>query len=148
MPSAAHRKTAKTIAHAGADQSRRLGNAFNPTCPTRVVLDQIANKWTVLVLSALGEGPLRFNALKRRLNGVSQKILAQTLRELERNGLVHRCAFATVPVTVEYSLTPLGHGLTNPVNALREWAEEHISAILSAQRAFDARRLALQAPSS
>jgi DNA-binding HxlR family transcriptional regulator len=113
-------------------------DAFNAKCPTRVVLDQIADKWTVLVLGALGAGPVRFNALKRRLDGISQKMLGQTLKQLERNGLVERHAFATVPVTVEYSLTPLGADLTQPVNALREWAETNINHLLAAQQRFDA----------
>lgn len=116
------------------------GDAYDPACPTRVVLDQIADKWTVLVLGALDDGPVRFNALKRRLAGISQKMLGQTLRELERNGLVARRAFATVPVTVEYSLTPLGARLTERVNDLRIWAEKHIGQILAAQSAFDGRK--------
>ena len=117
-------------------------DAFNSNCPTRVVLDQIADKWTVLVLGALDSGPVRFNALKRCLDGISQKMLGQTLRELERNGLVRRRAFATVPVTVEYSLTPLGADLAETVNALREWAEHNIRHILTAQQAFDKSQMA------
>ncbi|MDE3187858.1 MAG: helix-turn-helix transcriptional regulator [Acidobacteriota bacterium] len=116
------------------------GDAFNANCPTRVVLDQIADKWTVLVLGALHAGPVRFNALRRRLGGISQKMLGQTLKQLERNGLVERRAFATVPVTVEYSVTPLGAALTRPVNALREWAESNIHQMLAAQQRYDAAR--------
>jgi DNA-binding HxlR family transcriptional regulator len=116
------------------------GDAYDPNCPTRVVLDQIADKWAVLVLGALDDGPVRFNALKRRLAGISQKMLGQTLRDLERNGLVSRCAFATVPVTVEYSLTALGERLTERVNDLRVWAEKHIGQIVAAQKAFDGRK--------
>ena len=116
------------------------GDAYDPSCPTRVVLDQIADKWAVLVLGALDDGPVRFNALKRRLAGISQKMLGQTLRDLERNGLVSRRAFATVPVTVEYSLTGLGERLTERVNDLRVWAEKHISQIVAAQSAFDGRK--------
>ncbi len=123
-----------------AGKKRRMqGDAYDPNCPTRVVLDQIADKWTVLVLGALDAGPVRFNALKRRLQGISQKMLGQALRNLERNGLVTRRAFPTVPVTVEYALTPLGTRLTEPVNALRSWAESHIGQIVAAQRTFDAR---------
>jgi DNA-binding HxlR family transcriptional regulator len=117
------------------------GDAFNSKCPTRVVLDQLADKWTFLILGALDSGPVRFNVLKRRLDGVSQKMLGHTLKQLERNGLVDRRAFATVPVTVEYSLTPLGVALTAPVNTLREWAEANISQILTAQQRFDAEKL-------
>ena len=116
------------------------GDAFNAKCPTRVVLDQIADKWTVLVLGALDAGPVRFNTLKRRLDGISQKMLGQTLKQLERSGLVDRRAFATVPVTVEYSLTPLGTALSAPVNALREWAEANIGQMLAAQQRFDAEK--------
>ena len=116
------------------------GDAYDPNCPTRVVLDQIADKWAVLVLGALDDGPVRFNALKRRLAGISQKMLGQTLRDLERNGLVSRRAFATVPVTVEYSLTALGERLTERVNDLRVWAEKHIGQIVAAQSAFDGRK--------
>ena len=118
------------------------GDAYDPNCPTRVVLDQIADKWAVLVLGALDDGPVRFNALKRRLAGISQKMLGQTLRDLERNGLVSRRAFATVPVTVEYSLTALGERLTERVNDLRVWAEKHIGQIVAAQSAFDGRKSA------
>jgi DNA-binding HxlR family transcriptional regulator len=116
------------------------GDAYDPNCPTRVVLDQIADKWTVLVLGALDDGPVRFNALKRRLGGISQKMLGQTLRNLERNGLVTRRAFATVPVTVEYALSPLGERLTERMNELRIWAEKHIGEMLAAQKDFDERR--------
>ena len=116
------------------------GDAYDPNCPTRVVLDQIADKWAVLVLGALDDGPVRFNALKRRLAGISQKMLGQTLRDLERNGLVSRRVFATVPVTVEYSLTALGERLTERVNDLRVWAEKHIGQIVAAQSVFDARK--------
>lgn len=124
------------------------GDAFNAACPTRIVLDQIADKWTVLVLGALESGPVRFNALKRRLQGISQKMLGQTLRQLERNGLVERRALATVPVTVEYSLTPLGADLTGPINALRIWAETHIGLMLTAQERYDAASLQANAPSA
>ncbi len=116
------------------------GDAYDPACPTRVVLDQIADKWTVLVLGALDDGPVRFNALKRRLGGISQKMLGQTLRNLERNGLVTRRAFATVPVTVEYALSPLGERLTERMNELRVWAEKHIGEMLAAQKEFDKRQ--------
>ncbi len=119
------------------DRMKR-GNAYDANCPTRIVLDQLADKWTVLVLGALDSGPVRFNALKRRLEGISQKVLAQTLKELERNGLVQRRAYATVPVTVEYALTSLGEALAEPVNALRDWAERHISLVLAAQKKYDA----------
>src|ERR1700742_5328545 len=83
-------------------------NPYAADCPTRMALDRIADKWTVLVLGLLEERPLRFNQLRRTIEGLSQKMLSQTLKSLERDGLVSRKAIATVPVTVEYSITPLG----------------------------------------
>jgi DNA-binding HxlR family transcriptional regulator len=120
-------------------QTRRRGNAYAASCPTRIVLDQISDKWTVLILGALRDGPVRFNNLKRRVDGISQKVLAASLRRLERNGLLTRVAFATVPVTVEYSLTPLGRALSGLVTAVRCWAEENISHVLKSQESFDQR---------
>jgi DNA-binding HxlR family transcriptional regulator len=114
-------------------------NPYSADCPTRLVLDRVADKWTVLVLGLLGNGPVRFNRLRRAVEGLSQKVLAQTLRRLERDGLVTRAAFATVPVTVEYALTPLGRTLADAVNPLRVWAESHIEDVLCAQQAYDAR---------
>lgn len=91
----------------------------------------------VLLLGLLSQGPLRFNELRRRIDGLSQKVLSQTLKRLERDGLVHRKAIATVPVTVEYSITPLGRTLTATVDALRVWAETHIDDVLASQRHYD-----------
>ena len=112
-------------------------NAFASTCPTRLVLDRVADKWAVLVLGLLASGPVRFNQLRRSIEGVSQKMLSQTLKSLERDGLVKRKAIATVPVTVEYSITPLGETLAATVDALRVWAETHIDEVLAAQRRYD-----------
>ena len=114
-------------------------NAYAQICPTRLVLDRIADKWTVLVLGLLANGPVRFNRLRRAIEGLSQKVLAQTLRRLERDGLVTRTVVPTVPVTVEYALTPLGRTLAATVDGLRAWAENHIEEILIAQRDYDAR---------
>lgn len=114
-------------------------NAYDLRCPSRLVLDRIADKWTVLILGLLAGGPMRFNGLRRAVDGLSQKVLAQTLRRLERDGLVTRTAFATVPVTVEYALTPLGRTLAETVDALRLWAEANIQAVQAAQRAYDTR---------
>jgi DNA-binding HxlR family transcriptional regulator len=108
-------------------------DVYNAHCPTRRVLDRIADKWASLLVILLAERPHRFGELKRRIDGISQKMLTQTLRNLERDGLVNRQAFATVPVTVEYSLTPLGQSLVGPVSAIRAWAETHIEAVLAAQ---------------
>lgn len=112
-------------------------NTYSSDCPTRVVLDRIADKWAVLVLSLLADTPQRFNQLRRRIEGLSQKMLSQTLKNLERDGLVSRRAIATVPVTVEYSITPLGRTLATTVDALRVWAEAHIAEVQRAQRRYD-----------
>src|SRR5258708_2801929 len=112
-------------------------NAYAASCPTRLVLDRIADKWTVLAIGLLVEQPLRFNQLRRAVEGVSQKMLAQTLRKLERDGLVRRMVFATVPVTVEYSITPLGKTLAQAIEGIRAWAETHIEEVAEAQRRYD-----------
>lgn len=112
-------------------------DAFNAQCPTRQVLDRIGDKWAVLILILLEQEPLRFNELRRRIDGISQKMLTQTLRSLERDGLVSRAIFATVPVTVTYSLTPLGQTLVATVHGLTQWAETHIGEVQEAQRRFD-----------
>lgn len=114
-----------------------LPDAYQSECPTRVILDRIADKWTVLLLGLLAERPTRFNELRRRVGGISQKMLAQTLRSLERDGLVRRRAFPTVPVTVEYSITPLGVTLAQAVDPLRLWAEANLKAVQAAQRRYD-----------
>lgn len=108
-------------------------------CPTRAVLDRIADKWALLILDRLALGPARFNVLRRDIIGVSQKVLSQTLKLLERDGLVSRTAYPTVPVTVEYALTPLGENLTGAVAAFAHWAESNMEAIRKAQIAYDRR---------
>lgn len=115
-------------------------DVFAKNCPTRLVLDRLADKWSLLILDRLREEPVRFNQLRRDIEGLSQKVLTQTLRNLERDGLIHRQVFPTVPVTVEYSLTPLGRTLTKTVAALAHWAEENIDAVLTAQQSFDTSR--------
>ncbi|WP_371134418.1 winged helix-turn-helix transcriptional regulator [Phreatobacter sp.] len=106
-------------------------------CPTRRVLDRVADKWAVLILILLADGTKRFNILKRMIGGVSQKMLSQTLKSLERDGLVSRRVIPTVPVTVEYSITPLGRTLHAAVDPLRIWAETHIAAVEAAQKRYD-----------
>ena len=103
------------------------------------VLSRIGDKWTVLVVMLLREGPRRFSALKREIGGVSQRMLTLTLRGLERDGLVTRTVFATVPPRVDYELTRLGHSLREPVEALGSWAFAHIDAIDRAREEFDRR---------
>ena len=112
-------------------------DVYENRCPTRLVLDRLADKWAVLILDRLDEGPVRFNHIRRDIKGISQKVLSQTLKKLERDGLVSRAVFATVPVTVEYKLTPLGRTLTETISALAHWAERNMDAVLAAQRAYD-----------
>lgn len=117
-------------------------DVYENRCPTRLVLDRLADKWALLVLDRLRAEPVRFNGLRRDIKGISQKVLSQTLKNLERDGLVTRTAFATVPVTVEYALTPLGLTLTETVAALAHWAERNMDAVIEAQVAYDQRRAA------
>lgn len=113
-------------------------DVFDDRCPTRLVLDRVGDKWALLILDRLREAPVRFNHLRRDIRGISQKVLSQTLKKLERDGLVSRQVFATVPVTVEYALTPLGRTLTETAAALVHWAEHNMDAVLAAQAAYDA----------
>ena len=113
------------------------GNAFDPDCPTRVVLDRIGDKWTVLVIGALVDGTLRFSELRARIGGVAPKVLTQTLRAMERDGLLTRTVHAQVPPRVDYELTPLGASLTGPIATLTDWAETHVGRILVSREAYD-----------
>lgn len=106
-------------------------------CPTRLVLDRIADKWTVLLLILLSRRPWRFNELRREIGGLTQKMASQTLKGLERDGLVKRKVTPTVPVTVEYSITPLGRTLSDTVDSLRIWAEQHMPDVARAQKLYD-----------
>ena len=108
-------------------------------CPVRDVLDRLADTWSLLVILVLRDGPQRFNALKRAIGDVSQRMLAVTLRNLERDGLVSRTVIPANPPRVEYALTPLGRSLDTPVDALAEWATTRHAAIRKARKAFDAR---------
>lgn len=112
-------------------------DVMEDACPTRQVLGRIADKWTMLVVLALGDGTLRFSQLRSRIRGVTQKMLTQTLRGLERDGLVRRKVYPTVPVTVEYTLTPLGHSLGEAVAVVRRWTYGHIGEIEAARRQYD-----------
>jgi DNA-binding HxlR family transcriptional regulator len=115
------------------------GNVFAAACPTRQLLDRIADKWTVLILFTLNGGAQRFGALKRRIGGISQKMLSQTLKSLERDGLVARAVEHTVPTAVTYSITPLGQSLTGSLHTMIDWAETRMVEVASARNAFDAR---------
>jgi DNA-binding HxlR family transcriptional regulator len=112
-------------------------DVFNANCPTRLVLDRLGDKWALLLLDRLRAGPVRFNQLRRDIMGISQKVLSQILKRLERDGLISRTAFATVPVTVNYALTPLGETLTETVAVLTHWAEQNMPAITAAQAEYD-----------
>jgi DNA-binding HxlR family transcriptional regulator len=103
------------------------------------VLARVGDKWSVLVIMLLGGGPRRFNELKRMVGGISQRMLTLTLRGLERDGLVTRTVFPTIPPRVDYELTDLGRGLSTPVKALGAWAHEHQPEIESARARFDGR---------
>lgn len=108
-------------------------DVYSAKCPTRQVLDHISGKWTILVVDALLEGTLRYTDLSRRIEGVSQKMLTQTLRSLEADGFVTRTVYPTIPPRVEYDLTELGHSLGEPITALRRWTETHINEIEQAR---------------
>lgn len=113
-------------------------NAYAAACPTRRALDRIADKWTVLIVGLLERRPHRFGELLKGVDGISQKMLTQTLRSLELDGLVHRRVAPTVPVTVEYSLTTTGRTLAEPLDAIRRWAERHIEDVLAARARHEA----------
>ncbi|MEO8908065.1 MAG: helix-turn-helix domain-containing protein [Microbacteriaceae bacterium] len=113
------------------------GNPYRADCPTRRILDRIGDRWTVLVVGVLGEGTARFSELRRRVEGVSQKMLTQTLRALERDGLVRRTVYPEVPVRVEYALTDAGRTLLEPLRVLQEWSIEHLGDVSVSQEAYD-----------
>ena len=118
--------------HGGAD-------AYLRDCPSRTVLDVLADKWTTLIIGALGAEPRRFGELRRRLGGITQKMLSQSLRSLERNGLVKRTVYPTVPPRVDYALTDLGRSVLTPLETIRVWAETHIDNIADARASYDER---------
>jgi DNA-binding HxlR family transcriptional regulator len=113
---------------------------FEKTCPTWLLLAQIADKWTILIIKILGQqrSAVRFGQLRKAVAGISQKMLTQTLRDLERNGLVVRVVYPVIPPHVEYSLTALGRTLEAPLAALSTWSYEHFSEVQAAQATFEA----------
>ncbi|HXD62199.1 MAG TPA: helix-turn-helix domain-containing protein [Lacisediminihabitans sp.] len=113
------------------------GDPYRADCPTRRILDRIGDRWTVLIVGILGRGDARFSELLRGVEGVSQKMLTQTLRALERDGLVHRTVYPEVPVRVEYALTEAGRTLLEPLRALERWSIEHLGDVSAAQEAYD-----------
>jgi DNA-binding HxlR family transcriptional regulator len=112
-------------------------NVLSAQCPTRRALDLIADKWTTLVIYLLRDGTLRYGELHRSLDGISQKMLTQTLRAMERNGLVHRRVHAVVPPRTDYSLTVLGRTLIEPLTALCRWAETYLPELERAREDYD-----------
>ncbi len=116
-----------------------VDQVFFADCAARSFFDQVANKWSVMILTVLEEKPTRFNELMRRLDGITHKALTQALRRLERNGLILRKVLATSPVAVEYSITDLGRTLQVPFGAVYEWAINHLGHIEEAQAEYDAR---------
>jgi DNA-binding HxlR family transcriptional regulator len=113
-------------------------DGYPPDCGIREVLDRIGDKWSVLLVVELAKGIRRFRALQRAVPGISQRMLTLTLRRLERDGLVTRTVYPTVPPQVEYELTSIGHSLHEQVRALAEWSAEHRAAIAGSRRAWDA----------
>jgi DNA-binding HxlR family transcriptional regulator len=116
---------------------KEVFDAFMAQCPSRKLLDRISDKWVTLVLCSLAGGPLRFSEVARRLAGVSQKMLTQTLRGLERDGLVTREVTPSVPVRVDYELTDLGRSLLPVLELMKAWAEEHMPQVQRAQDGYD-----------
>ncbi|WP_112384276.1 winged helix-turn-helix transcriptional regulator [Sphingomonas carotinifaciens] len=111
---------------------------YRADCPSRTILDQIADRWSTLVLAVLRE-PRRFNAIKRRLDGITQRVLTQTLRKLERNGMVTRRVIDGPQLGVEYALTPLGRSLQEPFAQLYDWTVDHMNQIIACQEVYDTR---------
>ena len=120
-------------------QARQAYDAYLAACPSRQLLDVISDKWVSLILTALAEGSQRYSDLARRIAGVSQKMLTQTLRTLERDGLASRTVTPSVPVRVDYTLTPLGSSLLPVMQAIKRWAEDNIESVQLARTAYDTR---------
>ncbi|MFI5931471.1 winged helix-turn-helix transcriptional regulator [Actinoplanes sp. NPDC051494] len=114
-----------------------LTSPYQADCPARRILDRIGDRWTVLIVGVLADGDARFSELKRRIEGVSQKMLTQTLRALERDGLVRRTVYPEVPARVEYALTEAGRTLCEPLRALQEWSMTHLAQVSTSQQAYD-----------
>lgn len=112
-------------------------DVFNSQCPTRAVLDRVADKWSVLIVQRLSGGTLRFAQIRRAVDGISQKVLTNTLRGLERDGIVTRRIYASVPPRVEYSLTDLGRSLVGLVTGICSWAEDNIEQVQAARVRYD-----------
>jgi len=112
-------------------------DVFSENCPTRKILDLVGDKWSTLIITLLHQSPKRFSQLQRQIEGISQKMLTQNLRSLERAGLVIRTVYAEVPPRVEYTLTPLGETFYLPILAIQQWAVQHFAEVLAAQDIYD-----------
>jgi DNA-binding HxlR family transcriptional regulator len=119
-------------------------SVLNARCLSRLVLDRIADKWTALIIRVLSDGTHRYAELQRQIGGISQKMLTQTLRSLERDGLVRRTIYAVVPPKVEYALTPLGRTLIEPLQAICKWSEKHLSELEANRAKANAHATAIQ----
>ena len=119
------------------EEAARAYDAFLATCPARQLLDRISDKWVTLIITALADGPQRYSDLSRRIAGVSQKMLTQTLRSLERDGLITRSVTPSVPVRVDYELTALGQTLLPLIASIKGWAESHMPEVAAARTEYD-----------
>jgi DNA-binding HxlR family transcriptional regulator len=119
---------------------RQAADVLSETCPSRLLLDRVADKWTALVIHVLADGRRRFSQLEREIQGISQKMLTQTLRDLEHDGLVERTVYPVVPPHVDYRLTPLGRSLREPLEALCAWAERHMPEIQASRARSEPRK--------
>ncbi len=118
-------------------EGRRQSPTVNAACPIRDVLDRVGDKWSLLIVLTLAEKPIRFGELRRQIGDISQRMLTETLRKLQRDGLLSRRVFPSTPPAVEYALTDLGRSLLAPVAALTEWSEIHHGTIKAARVSFD-----------
>jgi DNA-binding HxlR family transcriptional regulator len=116
----------------------REPNPYRANCPTRLVLDRIGDKWAFLALILIRDQPMRFNEARRAIEGVTQKMLSQTLKRLERDGLISRTVLPTAPISVRYEITPLGRTLAATLDALHRWACDHLGEVARAQERYDA----------
>jgi DNA-binding HxlR family transcriptional regulator len=121
----------------GLNFSNRLDPALTAACPIRDVLDRIGDKWSVLIVVQLKDGPVRFGALRRQIGDISQRMLTETLRHLQRDGYISRHVYPTVPPSVEYALTDLGHSLLLPLDQLVEWSAQNHDVVKAARKEFD-----------
>jgi DNA-binding HxlR family transcriptional regulator len=132
---------AESLAAAAGGEACPEFDVFARACPSRETLEHVTGRWGILALTALADGTMRFNALRRRVDGVSEKMLAQTLHGLQRDGLVDRTARPTNPPYVEYSLTPLGRETTDRLHALIELVEGRMPEVIAARQRYDATHL-------